>query len=71
VTAREFEPLDYAGDPIEWIDMKTGEVRKAWAFVAGLGFSQLLYAWAAHALWIFPAENHNYAHYQYAALTEP
>src|ERR1700719_3951478 len=52
VTAREFEPgerveVDYAGDPIEWIDIKTGEVRKAWVFVAGLGFSQLLFAWAA------------------------
>ena len=52
VTAREFEPgerveVDYAGDPIEWIEIKTGEVRKAWVFVAGLGFSQLLYAWAA------------------------
>jgi transposase len=52
VTAREFEPgerveVDYAGDPIEWIDIKTGEIRRAWVFVAGLGFSQLLYAWAA------------------------
>ncbi len=52
VTAREFEPgerveVDYAGDPIEWIDIKSGEVRKAWVFVAGLGFSQLLFAWAA------------------------
>src|SRR5258708_3822776 len=52
VTAREFEPgerveVDYAGDPIEWIDIGTGEIRKAWVFVAGLGFSQLLYAWAA------------------------
>jgi hypothetical protein len=27
--------------------MKTGEIRKAWVFVAGLGFSQLLFAWAA------------------------
>jgi transposase len=52
VTAREFVPgerveVDYAGDPIEWIEMKTGEIRKAWVFVAGLGFSQLLFAWAA------------------------
>jgi hypothetical protein len=52
VTAREFEPgerveVDYAGDPIEWINLQTGEIRKAWVFVAGLGFSQLLYAWAA------------------------
>jgi integrase len=52
VTAREFAPgerveVDYAGEPIEWIEVKTGEIRKAWVFVAGLGFSQLLYAWAA------------------------
>lgn len=52
VTAREFEPgerveVDYAGDPIEWIEIKTGEIRKAWVFVAGLGFSQLLFAWAS------------------------
>jgi transposase len=52
VTAREFEPgerveVDYAGDPIEWIEIKTGEIRKAWIFVAGLGFSQLLFASAA------------------------
>jgi hypothetical protein len=52
VTAREFEPgerveVDYAGDPIEWLEIRTGEIRKAWVFVAGLGFSQLLFAWAA------------------------
>jgi hypothetical protein len=52
VTAREFAPgerveVDYAGDPIEWVELKTGEIRKAWIFVAALGFSQLLYAWAA------------------------
>ena len=52
VTARDFAPgerveVDYAGDPIEWIDIKTGELHKAWVFVAGLGFSQLLFAWAA------------------------
>lgn len=51
VTAREFAPaerveVDYAGDPIEWLDLKTGEIGKAWVFVAGLGFSQLLFAWA-------------------------
>ena len=39
--------VDYAGDPIGWIDLKTGEIRKAGVFVAGLGFSQLLFAWAA------------------------
>lgn len=52
VTAREFAPgerveVDYAGDPIQWIDIKSGEIHKAWVFVAGLGFSQLLFAWAA------------------------
>ena len=52
ITAREFEPgerveVDYAGDPIEWIELKSGEIRKAWVFVAGLGFSQLLFAWAS------------------------
>ncbi|GAC1664014.1 MAG: IS21-like element ISRsp2 family transposase [Candidatus Dormibacteraceae bacterium] len=52
VTARDFAPgerveVDYAGDPIEWVDLRTGEVREAPVFVAGLGFSQLLFAWAA------------------------
>jgi transposase len=52
VTAREFAPgerveVDYAGDPIEWVELKSGEIRKAYVFVAGLGFSQLLFAWAA------------------------
>ena len=39
--------VDYAGDPIEWFDLKTGEIHQAWVFVAVLGFSQLLYARAA------------------------
>ena len=52
VTAREFAPgerveVDYAGDPLEWIDVRTGEIHAAAVFVAGLGFSQLLFAWAA------------------------
>jgi hypothetical protein len=52
VTAREFEPaerveVDYAGDAIEWVELTSGEIRKAFVFVAGLGFSQLLFAWAA------------------------
>jgi len=50
-TAREFEPgerveVDYAGDTIEWIDLKTGELRESVVFVAALGFSQLGFAWA-------------------------
>jgi transposase len=52
VTAREFDPgerveVDYAGDALEWVELKSGEIRKAYVFVAGLGFSQLLFAWAA------------------------
>jgi transposase len=52
VTARDFEPaerveVDYAGDTLEWVELGTGELRKAYVFVAGLGFSQLLFAWAA------------------------
>ncbi len=52
VTAREFAPgerveVDYAGDSIAWVELRTGEIHKAWVFVAALGFSQLLFAWAA------------------------
>jgi transposase len=52
VTARDFAPgerveVDYAGDPLEWADRRTGEIHSAWVFVAGLGCSQLLFAWAA------------------------
>ena len=52
VTARDFAPgerveVDYAGDPLEWVDPRTGEIHSAWVFVAGLGCSQLLFAWAA------------------------
>jgi transposase len=52
VTARDFEPgerveVDYAGDTLEWVELSTGEIHKAFVFVAGLGFSQLLFAWAA------------------------
>jgi len=52
VTARDFEPgerveVDYAGDTLEWIELSTGEIHKGYVFVSGLGFSQLLFAWAA------------------------
>jgi hypothetical protein len=52
VTAREFEPgerveVDYAGDALEWIELTSGEIRNAVVFVAALGFSQLLFGWAA------------------------
>lgn len=48
-TARDFSAaerveVDWAGDPIEWIDVKSGEIHRAWVFVAGLGFSQLAFA---------------------------
>jgi transposase len=51
ITAREFEPserveVDYPGDPIEWYEIKTGEIHQAFVFVSGLGFSQLLFAWS-------------------------
>ena len=41
ITAREFEPgerveVDYAGDPIEWYEIKTGEIHKAYVFVSVL-----------------------------------
>jgi transposase len=29
------------------MDLKSGEICKAYVFVAGLGFSQLLFTWAA------------------------
>ena len=49
VTARDFAAgerveVDWAGDPIEWIDLKTGEIHPTSVFVAGLGFSQLAFA---------------------------
>jgi hypothetical protein len=52
ITLRFFEPgerceVDYAGDRIDWLDIKTGEIRHASVFVGILGFSQLLFAWAA------------------------
>lgn len=52
VTAREFQPgerveVDYARDMLGWMDLYTGELRNAYVFVTGLGFSQLLFAWAA------------------------
>jgi hypothetical protein len=47
VTVREFTAgehleVDYAGDPIEWLDLKSGEIRRACVFVAVLGFSQIM-----------------------------
>jgi transposase len=52
VTLREFAPgerteVDYAGDTISWLDLKTGEIHEAPVFVACLGFSQLFFAWAS------------------------
>ncbi len=42
ITAREFEPgerveVDYAGDPIEWYEIKTGEIHNAYVFVVRSG----------------------------------
>jgi hypothetical protein len=39
--------VDYAGDPIEWLDLKSRQTRKAVVFVGALGFSQLVFAWAS------------------------
>ncbi|MGH8574506.1 MAG: IS21 family transposase, partial [Gammaproteobacteria bacterium] len=52
VTARDFAAgerveVDYAGDTLEWVDLKSGEIHPAYVFVSALGFSQLLFAWAA------------------------
>lgn len=49
VTLREFKPgehceVDWAGDKIEWIDLKTGELRQAHVFVGILCFSQKIFA---------------------------
>jgi transposase len=49
ITAREFVlgervEVDYTGDAIEMVDLKGGEIHKAFMFVAALGFSQLLFA---------------------------
>jgi hypothetical protein len=71
VTARTLEPgerveVDYAGEAIEWYDIKTGEIHKAYVLVAGLGFSQLLFAWAAEDMksrnWI-ASHRRMYAYY--------
>ena len=52
VTLREFKPgeyceVDWAGDKIDWIDLKTGEIRQAHVFVGILCFSQKIFACAA------------------------
>jgi transposase len=52
ITLREFKPgeyceVDYAGDKIEWITTKTGEIQEAHVFVGILCFSQKLFAFAA------------------------
>lgn len=52
VTLREFHAgehceVDYAGDKIEWLDVKTGEIHKAHIFLGILCFSQKIFAWAA------------------------
>lgn len=52
ITLRDFEPgeraeVDYAGDKIPWVDLKTGEIFEAAIFLGILGFSQRIFAWAA------------------------
>jgi transposase len=52
VTAREFAPGSAGRSTTPRIrssgwSFKTGEIRKAYVFAAGLIFSQLLFAWAA------------------------
>ena len=49
---REFNPgeraeVDWAGGKVEWIDKRTGEIHEAVVFVGTLGYSQLIFAWAA------------------------
>ena len=49
VTLREFRPgehceVDYAGDTIEWLERRTGEIRRAHVFVGILCFSQKIFA---------------------------
>jgi transposase len=49
VTLREFRPgeygeVDYAGDKIEWLDPRTGEIHLAHVFVSILCFSQKIFA---------------------------
>jgi transposase len=49
VTLREFRAgeyceVDYAGDKIEWLDRRTGEIHQAHVFVAVLCFSQKIFA---------------------------
>lgn len=49
VTLRDFAPgghceVDYAGDKIEWLDTKTGEIHRAHVFVGILCFSQKIFA---------------------------
>lgn len=51
ITLRDFEPgeraeVDWAGGKIEWIDLKTGEIKEALIFIGILGFSQLIFATA-------------------------
>lgn len=52
ITLRDFEPgeraeVDYAGDKIEWVNLKTGEIHEAVVFLGVLGYSQKIFAWAA------------------------
>jgi hypothetical protein len=51
ITLRDFEPgeraeVDWAGGKIEWMDLKTGEIKESLIFIGILGYSQLIFATA-------------------------
>ena len=51
ITLRDFEPgeraeVDWAGGKIEWMDVKTGEIKESLIFIGILGYSQLIFATA-------------------------
>src|SRR5437764_12904715 len=55
MTAREFAPgerveVDYAGEPLEWIEPTRGEIRKGWVLIGGLGVRKLLFASAVEGV---------------------
>ena len=49
ITLRDFEPgeraeVDYAGDKIEWVELKTGEIHEAVVFLGLLRFFQKIFS---------------------------
>lgn len=52
---RDFAPgeraeVDWAGGKVEWIEARTGEIHEAVVFISTLGYSQLIFAWAAESM---------------------